>query len=1009
MGKTVNGSDNTELNKHTRLTPYLSPLSVWALSFGCAVGWGSFVMPGTTFLPQAGPIGTALGLLIGAAVIWIIGVNYHYLMNRYPDAGGTLTYTIRSFGYDHGILSAWFLMLVYIAIIWANATALALIGRNLFGNLFQFGFHYQVLGYDVYFGETLLALVEILLCGTLAIVGKRLTVGLQVILALILFLGIVSCAVLVFSRIGASLSDLAPLYSTTEGGKIKQIFSIVALSPWAFAGFESVSNSTEGFRFSVKHTLKIFTVSLLTGVSVYVLLALLAARLQPKGFASWTGYIRSIGELGGIEGLPTFHTVGSVLGDGGIIVMAVAATAAILTGLIGNFIAASRLLYAMSEEDMLPKWFGELGTDATPKNALVFLMLLSLPIPFLGRTAIGWIVDVNTVGATIAYGYTSADAIRCAKQEKKKAYLISGVAGLVVSVFFFFYFMAWSAEAMSTESYLILATWSTLGFLYFRQVFRYDRKKHFGKSTVVLIGLLFLIFFTSLMWVKKATDEATHTVVENISDYYKEQSADADPEMVAQTQRYINAQLGAVSRVLARNSMIQMAIIVASLGIMFSIYSTISKRERESEIEKVAAQERERAKSVFLSNMSHDIRTPMNAILGYTELAAQEDIDLKTAKDYLDKIGESGHYLQELLSDVLEMSHIESGKFVLEPVATDLPKATADMCELFEARMLEKRIDFLVDVSDVRHAGVLCDRTRYKRVLSNLISNACKYTKEGGRVSVRLRELSGGTETPVDPEIAGSVEKRDKTGAMQKQTDSNGGCARYELHVKDTGIGMSKEFAEHIFEPFERERNSTVSGIQGTGLGMAITKSIVDLMGGRIEVISEEGKGSEFIVLLSFPIRESTETDSAESAGEEPKEDHVKDGSTEAAKKQRLLIAEDVAINREIIRKMLEQLGYQTDQAENGQEAVEKFAAAEAGYYDGILMDVQMPELNGYEAAEAIRNLPDEKGAKIPIIAMTANAFAEDVKKAIDAGMDAHIAKPIDPNRLRQVLENRLS
>ena len=249
------------------LTRYLSPISVWALSFGCAVGWGAFVMPGTTFLPKAGPLGTALGIGIGAVIMLIIGMNYHYLMNKYPDAGGTLTYAAKIFGYDHGFLSAWFILLVYIAIIWANATALTLIARNLFGSALQFGFHYQLLGYDVYLGEVLLSMAAILVFGTVCIYSKRLAVHIQTILALLLFGGVVICAIAVLGKHGNEASSMTPAFAPDagNGNPFRQVAGIVALSPWAFVGFESVSNSTAGFKFSTKKSIWIMGAALVTG------------------------------------------------------------------------------------------------------------------------------------------------------------------------------------------------------------------------------------------------------------------------------------------------------------------------------------------------------------------------------------------------------------------------------------------------------------------------------------------------------------------------------------------------------------------------------------------------------------------------------------------------------------------------------------------------------------------------------------------------------------------------
>ena len=970
------------------LERYLSPLAVWALSFGCAVGWGAFVMPGTTFLPAAGPLGTALGILVGAVIMFIIGVNYHYLMNKYPDAGGTLTYTIKTFGYDHGFMSAWFLILVYVAIIWANASALGLISKNLLGTTFQFGFHYQIFGYDVFFGEVLLSVAAIVICGLVCMYGKRFAAGLQVLFALLLLGGVAVCAIAVFCADSANMVELTPVFAPNGKIPAMQIFTIVALSPWAFVGFESVSNSTAGFKFPVKKTIWILAAALLTSTFCYVALTLMSARIVPvfdagsvPYFENWSDYIADLGNMKGLAALPAFYaaydTIGRITGDNaGVVLLGVAAFAGIMTGLIGNFIAASRLIYTMTEDGILPEWFGRLDAHGNPRNALAFLMGISVFIPFLGRTAISWIVDVNTVGATIAYAYTSADAYATARKEQNQKIQVTGIIGLVMSAIFFLYFMAWSAGAMSTESYLILATWSILGFVYFRVVFSKDQDRRFGKSTVVWIGLLFLIFFTSLMWVKQASDEMTETVVENIRTYYESHSVGIDEEVMEDAEEYFTEQLLMADRVLTRNSVIQMILIVASLGIMFSIYTTISKREQQMEVEKISAVESSKAKTAFLSNMSHDIRTPLNAIIGYLNIADREETTLPEMKTYIQKIKSSSHHLLALINDALEMSRIESGKMDLEPIAVDLKKTIGEVEDMFATQMSEKKIQYIVDASGVRDSRVMCDKNRLNRVLLNLVSNAYKFTPEGGTVSVTVGQLASEQE----------------------------GFGLYEIRVADSGIGMSKEFAAKVFEAFERERTSTVSKIQGTGLGMAITKSIIEMMGGTIEVQTTQGKGTEFTIHISLELQKGNEAaDRSENAQKEEEGQPEVDFST-----MRLLLVDDVEINREIATMQLESLGFELETATNGEEAVQKVRTAKPGYYNAVLMDIQMPVMNGYEATRAIREISDKAYSQIPIIAMTADAFSEDVKKAHDAGMNAHIAKPIDVNLMVKVLSDIL-
>ncbi len=969
-------NNNTETTQETSgLKSYLSPVGVWALSFGCAVGWGAFVMPGTTFLPVAGPLGTALGMFLGAVIMLIIGINYHYLMKRYPDAGGTLTYVTKTFGYDHGFLSAWFLVLVYVAIVWANATALVLIARNLLGKVFQFGFHYTLLGYDVYFGEILISVFAIILFGLLCIYGKSFAAILQSIMAVILCLGILTCFVFVVAGHRGGAAGLYPLFAPNGRNPLSQIMGILVLAPWAFVGFESVSHSAEELKFPVAKTIKPIIFALLASMAAYVLLSLTAVSVLPDGFSSWPEYLNRLDSLEGLEGLPVFYAVHSVMGRAGIYILGITLLSALITGLIGHYLAASRLVYSMAKDDILPRQLGELNKNGVPQKALMLLIGLSIIVPFLGRTAIGWIVDVTTIGATIAYGYTSAAAHYEARKEGNGRIKKTGILGIIFALGFFVYFMMSTTKELSTESYLILAVWSILGFFYFRYVFKKDTKRRFGQSTVVWLGLLFLIFFTSLMWIRNATDDMTQHVVKNISNFYEEKLPELRGDHAEEAEEFVESQMDEANRLLTRNSIIQMLIIIAALAIMFSIFTNMRRREREMEIEKVKAEENSRAKSTFLSNMSHDIRTPMNAIIGYINLSKREDMTIEDFREYMGKIESSSQHLLALINDVLEMSRIESGKMELELIETDLKKTFVDIKDMFSTQMETKQIDFSVNTSNVSEPYVYCDKNRLNRVLLNLISNAYKFTPEGGTISVNV-----------------SQEKEEE------------GFCTYKIKVADSGIGMSPEFAAKVFEAFERENNSTVSGIQGTGLGMAITKSIVDLMGGTIEVNTALNRGTEFVVTLSFELQKDRKhTDDKEQAQGKEVREIVSDFS-----RMRLLLAEDMVINREIAVMLLGNLGFKTETAENGKEAVEKVMAADPGYYDAVLMDIQMPVMDGYEAAKAIRALEDKEKAGIPIVAMTANAFSEDVKKAQSVGMNAHIAKPIDVNAMVNTLHDIL-
>lgn len=385
-----------------------------------------------------------------------------------------------------------------------------------------------------------------------------------------------------------------------------------------------------------------------------------------------------------------------------------------------------------------------------------------------------------------------------------------------------------------------------------------------------------------------------------------------------------------------------------------------------------------KAKSVFLSNMSHDIRTPLNAIVGFTTLAVNHIDRKEKVQEYLDKIRTSGNYLVSLIDDVLDMSRIESGKMHLEEKPCRLPEVLQGLNHIFQADAGAKSISLEIESVNVRHKEVYCDALRLNQVLVNIVGNAIKYTEEGGTVKVRLQE---------------------KPGALN-------GCAVYLFSVKDNGIGMSQDFVTHIFDPFEREENSTISRIQGTGLGMAITKNIVDMMQGNIEVKSKQGKGTEFLVSFTFRLQADGEI-SGETSERTLKDE---ENETEAlVLTGRILLVEDVELNQEIAVAILEDAGFSVEVAENGKEAVEMVQRSQPGYYRLILMDVQMPVMNGYEATKAIRMLENKELAAIPIVAMSANAFEEDKQEALKYGMNDHIAKPIDVNNLFDTLRRILA
>ena len=397
----------------------------------------------------------------------------------------------------------------------------------------------------------------------------------------------------------------------------------------------------------------------------------------------------------------------------------------------------------------------------------------------------------------------------------------------------------------------------------------------------------------------------------------------------------------------------------------------------------VEAEEANRAKSNFLSNMSHDIRTPMNAILGFTLLAQEHVEEKEEVQGYLEKISSAGKHLLSLINDILDMSRIESGKISIQEDEVSLRDVIQEVRNLIQPMAEAQAQNFDIHV-DITNNYVFCDKLRLNQVLINLLGNAIKFTPAKGNISLDIRQ-----EMVAPP-----------------------GYGVYIFRVKDTGIGIAPEFHDKIFEAFEREKATEQSGIQGTGLGLAITKNIVRLMGGKISVESELGKGTEFIVKVVFLLQDVADDEGLQE--EQRMQIEAQERAQEEKERRalftnrKLLLVEDNELNRQIARILLKEQGFILEEAVNGQEAVERIKASKEGEFDFILMDIQMPVMNGYEATKEIRALPNRILANIPILAMTANAFDEEKKKALSCGMNGHITKPIDVNILFKTIEGIL-
>ena len=469
-------------NKNVKMEKNLSSFNVWALALGSIIGWGAFVMPADTFLRNGGVLGTIIAMTLAAVIMITIALNYNFMINEYPVAGGEYVYTKEAFGVRHAFVCAWFLGLSYLAIVPLNGTALALIGRNLMGNIFQVGFHYTFAGYDIYAGEIILAVGAVILLGYLSIRGAKLAGVFQTLLVILLVGGIAIVSVAAIFNPDVTLSNLSPAYHP-EVGKWTGILAVLSVAPWAFVGFDTVPQAAEEFSFSHKKTIMVMILSIVFGAAVYIILTTVTAAVVPVGYESWVEYNQDLPNLTGLKSLPTFYAAYTLLGNAGLILLGFSVCAAILSGILGFYMATSRLLYAMALDGVIPKTFGKLSVKyKTPVRAILFVLLVSCIAPFFGRTALGWIVDMSSTGAAIGYGYTSAAALKMAHKVKNKRVMITGTIGVIVSLIFIIILLVPLPGlncSLGKESYFFFGLWCILGIVFYLK--SDTHKSHYSK------------------------------------------------------------------------------------------------------------------------------------------------------------------------------------------------------------------------------------------------------------------------------------------------------------------------------------------------------------------------------------------------------------------------------------------------------------------------------------------------------------------------------------------------
>lgn len=970
---------------------YLSRLGAWALAFGCAIGWEAFVLPWTVMLPQGGPLGSAIGVTAGCAVMLVIAWNFGFMIRRHPGPGGPYTFMTKTFGVDRGFLCAWFLCLTYMSIVWLNATVLAYFLQHATPFDFNKGFSYVVGGYEVSLVHILISSIFMAIAAALCC-RRRLAIRVQIAIASILALCIVACFGAAMWRHDGGLRTMVPAFSPDNGHPLAQIVGLIAYSPWLFVGFESISHVSGEFAFPRKKAFGVLAAALVVSAAAYILLALIPA-LVPSigtGAVTWPGAVASAASPNDTA----YGTVGRCFGHSGRIVIAITFFVAVLTNMIGNTVAASRLLAAMADDGSMPRWFGRRNADGAPRNAIVAIACLAMIVFSLGEAVIGIVTDVAMLGAALAYAYTSAATYKIARREGNRLAQATGFVGVafasLVSIFAILPNFSSHITSMATESYLVVACWCIAGLLAFLILFRRDHDNRFGRSPVVWITFFATIIALSVFWVRQSTFASTSKTFDELVALHAEVCAD-DSDLIT-LRGAIREKQSAMTKSILRDGIVQTSLTVLALFLMMSLFAIGRRRERDMEKDKI------KAKSYFFSTVSHDIRTPLNAIIGFSEMLKDGSQTEEEREQAVDSILVSGKTLLALINDVLDLSKLESGKMDILPEPTDCPRLLRGVMDAFRVASGSPEVELRCRVGDM--PLLVLDPQRLRQIAFNLLGNAVKFTERG---YIELR----------------ATFSRD-VGA-EKGT--------FRLEVEDTGCGISEENLKRIASPYVQV-GSKIARNGGTGLGLAICQQLANAMGGKLDVASTLGKGSVFSVTIpgvatalfevvtddgkrepgagirdsgagsreaGFGIRDSG-SGKRDSGGQSCRD--LLAGSRVAAPR-RILLVDDLKMNLVLLKTLLKKTGdFDISMAADGCEALKMLKEAGDARFDLVLTDMWMPNMDGEGLVKAIRAEPSL--ASLRVVAVTADV--EIKGKFAGMGFDDILLKPITNATLDKVL-----
>ena len=955
--------------KQTTFSRHLSMLGAWALAFGCAVGSDAFVMPWNDFLPKAGPLGTLLGIFIGGLIMTIVAWNFHYMINRQPGFGGTYAYAAEAFGHDHGFLCGVFLAFAYLAIVWLDVMAFVGVAHYTLGDAFCFGFRYTIEKSNIYLGDILLSIAAIAVTSAICC-RRRLSGVVQTVMAVVLAAGILICFAAAAISHHGGLESMCPAFAPSRGSGLLQTLSILAIAPWLFVGFESISNSSSEFRFPVRNSFRVMFAALVAAVVAYTCLTAIPVLTFGEGTSGWTGAVADLANSGGRPDYHAFDVARRLLGKAGGIVIGVTLVGAIFTNLVGNTVAASRLVAAMADDGALPSFLGGRNDDGAPRNAVLVLAALAILVVPLGRAVIGIVVDISILGAAVAYAYTSSAAFKTARKAGDRVTQATGLLGLVFSIvvifFFVMPFMTLDATMIATESYLVLIVWCLAALATFITVFHRDRMRRFGRSPVAWISLFVIIMVLSVMWIRQTTRETTDKAYGNIVSRHAETCIDAAPKRSGNGQDEGNwrltlrKNLSIVERSIFRSNLIQTGLNLIAIILMLALYAILRRRERDMEREKSAA------KSYFFSTVSHDIRTPLNAIIGYSEMLKTGFATEDERKQATDSIIMSGRTLLGLINDVLDLSKLESGKMEIAPEPTDVPRLMNVVMDAFRVSGGKPGVELRCRMDAM--PLLMLDPQRLRQIAFNLVGNAVKFTAKG-HVELRAR--------------------------FERQNGALTGVLR--LEVEDTGCGISEEDLKRIGSAYVQV-GAKASRNGGTGLGLAICKQLATAMDGRLDAVSTLGVGSTFSVVI--PDVKVAET----GADAQPCVPPLVDAQPSAFPVQmphRILLVDDSRMNLMVLKALLKNMGdFEVVLASDGQEALKLLETPDAKAFDLVLTDMWMPNLDGAGLLRAIRANPALASLRVVVV----TADVESQVTCAEMGFNDILLKPITPASLVKIL-----